>query len=284
MPGLRIYNNVYSMNAQRYLGSAGSRMAGDIERLSSGLRINSGKDDAAGLAISENLRSDVRSYEQALRNTSDSISVLNIAEGSMNLLTGNLTRMRELAIQAANFTVGSAQRASINQEYQNMKDEIDRVSLVTNFNGQYLLDGSMGSSATTNLIIQADIDNNAQSQINLNSYINLTNMDVSGLNVSTTTVLTAGAAQTALSFIDSAMNYVTGKRGELGAVQNRLEKTISNLEVSIENTQAADSRLRDADMAKEISKFTRDQILMQTGTSMVAQANQIPQTVLKLLQ
>ncbi|MBF0274877.1 MAG: flagellin FliC [Nitrospinae bacterium] len=289
MPGMQIYNNIQSMNSQRALGSATARLGGTLEKLSTGLRVNKGGDDAAALAISEILRSDIRSFEQAVRNTGDAVSVVNIAEGSLSEQTGILTRMRELAIEASNFTFTSAQRTTVDGEFQQLKDEMDRISLVTNFNGRALLNGSMCSAAVAlgiagaPMVAQVDIDNNAQSQINLNNYIDITNMDVTGLGLSTTSVTTSDNAVSALAFIDTAIDYITARRGSLGAVTNRLENTISNLEVVIENNTAADSRLRDADMAKEMSKFTRDQILVQTGTSMLAQANQLPTSILKLI-
>ncbi|MBF0274876.1 MAG: flagellin FliC [Nitrospinae bacterium] len=287
---MRIYNNVYSLNSQRALGTATSKLGGTLEKLSTGMRVNKGGDDAAALAISEILRSDIRSYEQAIRNTGDSISVINIAEGSLSEQTGIMTRMRELALEAANFTVSSSQRTTVNLEFQQLKDEMDRISLVTEFNGQKLMNGSMGSAAvalgiaTSTMIAQVDINNNGESQINLNNYVNLTNMDVTGLGISTTGVTTAAAAQSSLALLDTAIGYVTAARGSLGAIQNRLDRTIANLEIVVENNTAADSRLRDADMAREMSRFTRDQILVQTGTAMLAQANQIPTSVLKLLQ
>lgn len=289
MPGMKVYNNIQSMNSQRALGTATSRLGSTLEKLSTGLRVNKGGDDAAALAISEILRSDIRSFEQAVRNTGDAISVVNIAEGSLAEQTGILTRMRELSIEASNFTFSSAQRATINVEFQQLKDEMDRISLVTNFNGTALLNGAMGSAAVNlgiagaPMIAQVDIDNNAQSQINLNTYIDITNMDVTGLGISTTSVTTSDNAMSSLALIDNAIDYITARRGSLGAVTNRLENTISNLEVVIENNTAADSRLRDADMAKEMSRFTRDQILVQTGTSMLAQANQLPTSILKLI-
>ncbi len=287
MPGLRIYNNIYSLNSQRHLGNATQMLGGTLEKLSSGMRVNRGSDDAAALAISEGLRSDIVSYNQAVRNTSDGISVINVTEGALNEQSHLLTRMRELSIEAANFSISSGQRATINIEFSQLKDEIDRISLVTNFNGQFVLNGSLSSAsptaATNPMLIQVDIHNDNASMINLNTALNLTSMDVTALNVSTTDVLTSSAATSSLQFIDSAIQIVTAGRGRLGAIQNRLERTISNLEIAVENVTAADSRIRDADMAKEISKLTRNQILVQSGTSMLAQANQIPQSVLKLL-
>ena len=195
-----------------------------------------------------------------------------------------LVRMRELAIEASTATVGSAQRASINQEFTALKTEIDRISVTTEFNGQQLLDGSLRSAAPTTLNVQVGIQNNVDSRINLNAAIDLTNLDTAALNLSTAVVTTAAASLSALDSIDSAINTITAARGNIGAVQNRLSMTINNLESSVENTTAADSNLRDADMAKEISKFTRDQILVQASTSMLSQANLIPQSVLQLLQ
>ncbi len=287
MPGLRIYNNVFALNSQRNLGNATGMLASSLEKLSSGMRVNRGSDDAAALAISEGLRSDIVSYNQAIRNTSDGVSVINVAEGALSEQSRILTRMRELAIEASNFSVNSGQRATINIEFSQLKDEIDRISLITNFNGQFLLNGALSSAAptaaTNPLLIQVDISNDNASIINLNTALNMTSMDVTALNVSSTNVLTSSAAQSSLQNIDSAIQVVTANRGRLGAIQNRLERTISNLEISVENVTAADSRIRDTDMAKEISVLTRNQILVQAGTSMLAQANQVPQSVLKLL-
>lgn len=284
MPGLRIYNNVYSLNAQNALGRNTQNMGSSLEKLSTGLRVNNAKDDAAALMISTSLRADIASMEQAIRNTLDSTSLLNVAEGAISTTQQMLVRMRELSIESSTATLGSAQRTAINQEFTALKTEIDRISATAEFNGQKLLDGSLRNGAATTLNIQVGIKNNANSRIALNTAVDLTNLDTTALGISATSISTAGAAQTALDSIDSAITTITKARGNIGAVQNRLSMTINSLENSVENTTAADSNLRDADMAKEISKFTRDQILVQASTSMLSQANLIPQSVLQLLK
>lgn len=284
MPGLRINNNIYSLKAQGALGRNTQSMGASLEKLSTGLRVNKAADDAAALMISTSLRADIASMQQAIRNTSDSMSLLNVAEGAIGTSQQMLVRMRELAIESSTATLGSAQRASINQEFTALKTEVDRISVTTEFNGQQLLDGSLGAGAANTLNVQVGINNTVNDRINLNSTVNLTNLDTTALGLSASTITTAAGSLSALDSIDSAIATVTAARGNIGAVQNRLSMTINNLESSVENTTAADSNLRDADMAKEISKFTRDQILVQTSTSMLSQANLIPQSVLQLLQ
>ncbi len=272
------------MNTQRQLQKNTAALGGSLERLSSGLRVNNARDDAAALSISISLRSNIASMNQAVRNTNDGLSLLSVAEGALVESGNMLQRMRELAIESSNATLNTTQRASINQEFVALQSEIDRISLVTNFNGQYMLNGSLASGAATTLNLQVDIQNTSTSRINLNSSVNLTNMDTTALGVSTASISSATAAQSALVNIDAALSTVATSRGNIGAVQNRLTRTISNLSINIENTTAAESRLRDADMAAEISKFTQNQIKVQASTSMLAQANLVPQSVLQLLQ
>ncbi|MBF0273929.1 MAG: flagellin FliC [Nitrospinae bacterium] len=284
MPGLRIYNNIYSLNSQRQLGLNTTSLGDSLSKLSSGLRVNSAKDDAAAMAVSTNLRADIASMEQAIRNTNDSVSLLAVTEGALSETSLMLVRMRELSMEAATTLLTSGQRSSVNNEYSNLMSEITRMSLTTEFNGQLLLNGSLSSAAATTLNVQVGIDNSSSSRINLNSSVDLTNMDVTSLGLDVTSITTADSAQSAITIIDAAINTVSVGRGNIGAVQNRLERTITNLEIAVENTSAADSRLRDADMAKEISIFTRNQILVQSSTAMLSQANLIPQSVLQLLQ
>ncbi len=281
---LSVVNNTYSLNTQRQLQKNTMKLGGSLERLSSGLRVNNARDDAAALSISLSLRSNIASMNQAVRNTNDGLSLLSVAEGAL-VETGNmLQRMRELAIESSNATLNTTQRASINQEFTALQSEIDRISLVTNFNGQYMLNGSLASGAATSLNLQVDIQNTSTSRINLNSAANLTNMDTTALNISSSSISSATAAQSALVNIDAAISTVATSRGNIGAVQNRLSRTVSNLSINIENTTAAESRLRDADMAAEISQFTQNQIKVQASTSMLAQANLVPQSVLQLLK
>ena len=283
---MRIFNNIASLNAQRILGVNNDRLAQSVERISSGIRINRGSDDAAGLAISEALRSDIRAMRQAVRNSNDGISLINIAEGALNEQSGILIRLRELASQASTGTVGSTERQTIQLEFNSLRLEIDRISATTEFNGQKLVDGSLASSVSVGnqIMIQVGINSNAESRINLNETIALNEMTSSGLKLDTLSMTTAGAALSALDMINTSITRVTAGRGKVGAVQNRLVRTVSNLSVTIENLQAAESQIRDADIAHEVALLTRNQILVQASTAMVGQANLIPQSVLQLLQ
>lgn len=282
---VRIFNNIPSLNAQRILGVNNDRLAQSVERISSGIRINRGADDAAGLAISEALRSDIRALRQAVRNANDGISLINVAEGALNEQASILIRLRELASQAATGTVGSTERQTVQLEFDALRLEIDRIANTTAFNGQNLVDGSLSSTvaATSQILIQVGIDSSADSRINLNQQIDLAAVTASSLAIDILSVTTAGAALTALDSINVAISTVTQGRGKVGAVQNRLVRTISNLSISVENLQAAESAIRDADIAEEVALLTRNQILVQASTAMVGQANLIPQSVLQLL-
>ena len=283
---IRIFNNTASINAQNLLGQNNSRLSNSVERISSGLRINKAADDAAGLAISEGLRSDIRSLRQAVRNSNDGVSLINIAEGALNEQSGMLIRLRELASQAATGTTGSTERATIQLEFNALRNEIDRITNTTRFNDQNLIDGSLASSVSSanQIFIQVGIDNNANSRINLNEQLDLTAITVSALSIDSLSVTSAGGALTALEAINTAIGSVTAVRGQVGSVQNRLVRTISNLNISVENLQAAESQIRDADIAEEVALLTRNQIMVQAATAMVGQANLIPQSVLQLLQ
>ena len=282
---IRIFNNIASSNAQRILGVNNQRLATSIERISTGIRINKGADDAAGLAISEGLRSDIRALRQATRNANDGISLINVTEGALNEQSGILIRLRELASQAATGTVGSTERGTIQLEFSALRNELTRISQTTEFNGIALLDGGLASSAssTNNIMIQIGIDNSENSRLNLNSAINLAAVDASTLKIAALSVTGASEALTALNEINNAIGSVTAARGKVGAVQNRLQRSVSALSVTAENLQAAESSIRDADIASEIAELTRNQILVQTSTAMVGQSNLIPQSVLQLL-
>jgi flagellin len=283
---VRIFNNIASTNAQRLLGANHDRLSQSVERISSGIRINRASDDAAGLAISEGLRSDIRALRQAGRNANDGVSLINITEGALNEQGSMLIRLRELASQAATGTTGSTERATIQLEFNSLRNEIDRITNTTEFNGQKLIDGSLASSiaSTSQVFIQIGIDSNANSRINLNEQINLTAVTSSSLSIDTLSVKTANEALTALDGINTAIGEVTALRGQVGAVQNRLMRSISNLSISVENLSAAESQIRDADIAEEVALLTRNQIMVQASTAMVGQANLIPQSVLQLLQ
>lgn len=273
--GLRVNTNIASLNAQRNLVNTTDRLAKSLQRLSSGLRITRASDDAAGLAISENFRAEVRSLGQAQRNANDAISLLQIAEGALNETSGILIRMRELAIQAANGTLGSAERTTINTEFQDLASEITRISNVTQFNGRLILSGA---SAIT---FQIGTENTSSDRITVSSV----NAGASAVGITATTnVSSAGAAQSALTTLDSAISTVASLRATFGTVQNRLESTIRSLAVAIENTAAAESRIRDVDFASETAELTRNQVLQQAGISILGQANVSTQSALSLLQ
>ena len=283
---VRIFNNIPSLNAQRILGINNGRLAQSVERISSGIRINRGSDDAAGLAISEGLRSDIRALRQAVRNANDGVSLINVTEGALNEQSGILIRLRELASQAATGTVGSTERATIQLEFSALRNELDRIAQTTEFNGQKLIEGSLASSvtSTSHILIQVGLDSTSHSRINLNTEVNLEAITSTGLTIHELSVTAADAALTALEQVDTAIGQITRGRGKIGAVQNRLIRTISTISIAVENLSAAESAIRDADIAEEVALLTRNQILVQAATAMVGQANLIPQSVLQLLQ
>ncbi|WP_210424483.1 flagellin N-terminal helical domain-containing protein [Gephyromycinifex aptenodytis] len=270
--GLQINTNVAALNAYRNLTGTQGSMQTSLERLSSGLRINRAADDAAGLAISEKLRSQVNGLNQAQSNAQDGVSLIQTAEGALNETHSMLQRMRTLAVQSASDTNTSSDRAAIQKEITALVDEIDSTTTRTEFNGMKLLDGNFTGK-------KLQIGANADQTMN----ISIAAMNATGLGVNDLTVGTQADAQTALQTIDTAIGKVSGQRADLGAVQNRLDHTIKNLGVSAENLAASESRIRDTDMAKEMTNFTRSQILQQAGTAMLAQANQSSQGVLRLL-
>ena len=275
--GLTINTNVASLNAQRNLNTTQLQLSKSMERLSSGLRINRAGDDAAGLAISQNMQANIRSMNQAVRNANDGISMVQTAEGALNETSNILLRMRELGTQAANGTLTQSQRDNIQVEFKNLQEEIDRISKVTNFNGTNLLDGSL--SAGTNLQIGSGNTSNDK------LLVKVTDAGAATLSVDSASaaVSTQAAAQASLDKIDAAISSVSTARGGLGAIQNRLQSTINNLQVAVENTSAANSRIVDVDVAAETANMTRAQILTQAGVSVLSQANQNPQLALKLL-
>ena len=282
---IRIFNNTASTNAQRILGVNNQRLATSIERISSGIRINKGADDAAGLAISEGLRSDIRALRQATRNANDGMSLVNVTEGALNEQSSILIRLRELASQAATGTVGSTERATIQLEFSALRDELTRIAQTTEFNGIGLINGNLASSVatTSHTMIQIGIDSTSNSRIDLNDSLALDAVTSSTLGIASLSVTASAEALTALSTIETAIASVTQSRGKVGAVQNRLQRSVSALSISAENLQAAESSIRDADIAHEIAQLTRNQILVQTSTAMVGQSNLIPQSVLQLL-
>lgn len=274
---LRIYNNVEAQNAHRQLSVNSAALSRTMERLSSGLRINRAADDAAGLAVSEQMRTKIRGMQVASRNAQDGISLVQVADGALNGVNDMLQRMRDLAVQAANGTFTDQQRANLDAELQALLAEVNRVSSDTDFNGIKILSGSVSTAASAvTLQVGADASQSIAFTI---ATMNTQQLGVSGIAIST-----ANSASAAIASIDAAIVTVNQARANMGAVQNRLEQTINRLKLTAENLQAAESRIRDADMASEMIEMTKRQILQQSGTAMLAQANQLPQSVLQLLQ
>ena len=271
---LTINTNVASLNAQRNLGASQTNLAKSMQRLSSGLRINSAKDDAAGLDISNRMTSQIRGINQAVRNANDGISLAQTAEGAMSEVTNILQRMRELAVQSANDTNSTSDRTSLQAEVTQLLSEIDRIAETTEFNSTKLLDGSFSAAA-----FHVGAMGGANNRISFGiAGTNSTALGVNGLSIAS-----QSAADGAIATIDSALGTIDTARGALGAVQNRFESTIANLTNIAENVSAARSRILDADVAQETSNLTKYNILQQAGVSILAQANQAPQLALSLL-
>jgi len=275
--GMRINTNVSSLSAQRALGQSNSTQQKSLEKLSSGTRIVRSADDAAGLAISEKLKGQIRSSKQAERNANDGISMIQIAEGGLNEVSNILVRLRELSIQSASDTVGDTERQFTDLEYQNLKQEIQRISEVTEFNGKKLLTGT-GDQYD----IQIGI-NNDDFQDRIQFDTNVLNSSLESLGVADLEVSSKEGAQAALANLDSAIENIAGQRAELGAKQNRLNSTINNLQISTENLSAANSRIRDTDYAAETAKKAKSDILVNAGTSVLAQSNSQGAAALKLI-
>jgi flagellin len=261
--GLRINTNVSSLNTQRHLSNTSNNFRKSMEKLSSGLRINRAGDDAAGLAISEGLKADIRALDQAGRNAADGISLVQTGEGSLDEVSNILLRMKELAEQSLNGTLSDSDRGYLDSEYTALSDEIDRVAAGAEFNGVALLDGSLSVD------IQVGIGTATEDSVDVSLG---TNMNAAGIGIAAA-VDTATNASTAMGEIDAAIEAVTGARADFGAIQNRLESSIRNINMTSENLSAANSRIRDVDIASESSKMTSYQILQQAGTSILAQAN-----------
>jgi len=275
--GMKINTNVSAINAQRTLSKTTGELKVSLQRLSSGLRINSAKDDAAGLAIAEAFRSQVNGSDVAQRNAQDGISMSQTAEGALVEVTNMLQRMRELAVQSANGTQSTANRTSLNNEVTQLEEQIDSIANSTEFNGYKLLDGT---NAT--VVLQVGYRNVAGATMGNQLTVTMQSATtaVLGANVD---ISSQGGAQGAITTLDTAIDAVNSRRANLGAIQNRLDYTINNLAVQEENAAASESAIRDADIAEETISFTRAQILVSSGTSVLAQANIIPQNALTLL-
>ena len=282
---MRINHNISSMIGQNSLHTQQMSLGKSLEKLSTGLRINRASDDAAGLSVSESLRSKIRGMDRASSNAEDGIALVQIAEGATGEINNILQRMRELSIQSSTDTMTTTERSYTNKEFGQLMSEITRISSSASYNGMTLLDGASGSfgvSGGSSSVLHIGSGSSA-SVDRVSITVNSMTLGALGLNATTTAVSTATSALSSLSLIDAAIKSVGTMRSDMGAYVNRLEFAVSNLSNQIYNTQDAESRIRDVDFAKETTEFTRAQILTQSATSMLAQANQVPQGVLALL-
>jgi flagellin len=276
--GLRINTNVASLNAQRNLFGTKVNLDRSLERLSSGQRINRAGDDAAGLAISENLKAQIRGLRQANRNAQDGVSLVQVAEGALNEISSILIRLRELAVQSASDTIGPVERQFLNVEYDQLLSETDRIADGTEFNGTSLLNG-------TGAILDFQVGTRNDPAIDRLSFdASKADANTAALGINLTSVADKASAQNSLSAIDSSIVSVSAMRADFGAIQNRLQSTINNLAISVENLSAANSRIRDVDVASETADLTKSNVLMRAGTSVLAQANQSSAASLSLLE
>jgi len=269
---LAIKNNIMAANAARYLGTSYDALATSIERLASGLRINSAKDDAAGLAVRELMRADVAVLQQGARNAQDGISLLQVAEGGMQTIDNLLVRMKQLAEQASTGTYSSAQRSIMDNEFSELADEIERIAGSAKFNGTSLLNSASG---TMSIVFGTSSDNIS---------ISMTDMTKSGLSIDSLNIGTAASAQAALTTLDTAIATANTARATFGAKMNRMASTVEVINVQAENISTAESRISDVDVATEMANFTKTQVLAQAGVAMLAQANAMPQMALTLLR
>src|SRR3954470_23655038 len=282
---LRINHNISSMIGASALGQQNASLSKSLEKLSTGLRINRASDDAAGLSVSESMRSKIRGMDRAKSNAEDGIALVQIAEGATGEINNIMQRMRELAIQSSTDTMTTTERSYTDKEFGQLMSEVTRISNSASYNGMTLLDGASGSfgvSGGASSVLHIGSGSSATTD-RMSVTINAMTLGALGLSATTTSVSTASAALSSLSLIDTAIKSVNTMRSDMGAYVNRLDFAISNLSNQIYNTQDAESRIRDVDFAKETTEFTRSQILTQSATSMLAQANQVPQGVLALL-
>ena len=278
---LAINTNLGSITAQKNVGENSRNLQKSIQRLSSGLRLNSAADDAAGMAVATGLRAQVGGYQQASRNASDAVAILQTAEGAYNTVSDNLMRMRELAVQAASDGLTDTERKYIQTEFADIQADINRISSVTEYNGQKLLDGTAGASGT--MTFQVGTRNTANDQITVD--LKAIDTTASSLNVATATTMvsTLADAQSAIAEIDNAIDFLSTERTNIGSKLNKLDNAVTNLGTTIQNLSQATSQIRDVDIASESASFASSQVLQQAGVSMLAQANQLPNLALRLV-
>ena len=280
-----ILNNTLSNTAQKFLGINTQRVGQSIERISLGIRVNKAAEDIAGLAISDALRSDIRVLRQGVRNINDGISLINVVEGALNAQSGAVIQLKELATQGISGTIGASERQTLNLVISSLVAQIDRLAATTEFNGRILLDGSLAQSvqASEQDFIQIGIDSQNVSRINLNVELDLSASNSTQLGLNNLSVSSSADAQAALDQIETALDTLNVSRGRAGALQNRFSKALGTIAVSIENLTAADSTIRDADIAEELAVLTRNQIIARAALIMVGQTNLSGQNLLDIL-
>jgi len=280
-----ILNNTLSNTAQKFLGINTQRVGQSIERISLGIRVNKAAEDIAGLAVSDALRSDIRVLRQGARNTNDGISLINVVEGALNAQSGAVIQLKELATQGISGTIGASERQTLNLVISSLVAQIDRLAATTEFNGRTLLDGSLAQSvqASEQDSIQIGIDGQDVSRINLNVELDLSASNSTQLGLNNLSVSSSADAQAALDQIETALDTLNVSRGRAGALQNRFSKALGTIAVSIENLTAADSTIRDADIAEELAVLTRNQIIAKAALTMVGQTNLAGQNLLDIL-
>lgn len=281
--GLQINTNITAMFASRNLSKVNSNLEKSLKKLSSGLRITEAAEDAAGLAISSALKTDINGFMQAQRNINDGVNMIQVADGALKIDMDILSRMKDLAMQSSNASVGSIERATIHNEFKSLRNEVQRLSDISEFNGQFLLNGSLSTSSTATVVLQVGLTAASTSQLNLNSEVNIGDVDATGLGLASLSVTSSTGATASLAVLNSAIDKVVANRGSLGAIQNRLRFAFDHLGITSENYSSAKSQIEDVDFATEMANFTKNQILVQAATAMLAQANILPQAVLQLL-
>ena len=280
---LRIFNNLASYSAQRLLSDNNNKLSRIFSRIASGERIQQTSDDSAGMMTAEALKSDVRTLRQGVRNLNEGLSLLNVVDGALNEEVSIVIRMRELATQAATGTIGTTERQTTNLEFSAMRSELDRIANTTEFNGIKALDGSLASSASNHTTIQFGLNSNDVSSVDINRTVNVTALTALNLKLNALSISSQSGAATATEALKVTLDTMTKIRGRLGSMQNRLDRTLNNTLAAAENLTAAGSTINDADLASDFAHLTKQQILVQSSSAMIGQANLFPQGVIQLL-
>ena len=280
---LRIFNNLASYSAQRLLSDNNNKLSRIFSRIASGERIQQTSDDSAGMMTAEALKSDVRTLRQGVRNLNEGLSLLNVVDGALNEEVSIVIRMRELATQAATGTIGTTERQTTNLEFSAMRSELDRIANTTEFNGIKALDGSLASSASNHIALQFGLNSNDVSSVDINRTVNVTALTALNLKLNVLSISSQSGATTAIEVMKETLDNLTKIRGRLGSTQNRLDRTLNNTLAAAENLTAAGSTINDADLASDFAHLTKQQILVQSSSAMIGQANLFPQGVIQLL-